>query len=67
MTGLALAREVNRQRPGMPVLLCTGFGDALSDQDIAAAGISAVARKPVEPADLHALLGRLLSNGSGPA
>ncbi len=60
MTGLALAREVTRQRPGVPVLLCTGFGDALSDQDIAAAGICAVARKPVEPADLYALLGRHL-------
>jgi PAS domain S-box-containing protein len=60
MTGLALAREVNRRRPDIPILLCTGFGDALTDQDITAAGISAVARKPVEPSDLYAMLGRHL-------
>ncbi len=67
MTGLALAREVTRHRPELPVLLCTGFGEDLPDQDIAAAGIRCVARKPVEPVDLRARLGRLLSNGSGPA
>ncbi len=61
MTGLALSREVTRQRPGLPVLLCTGFGDALSDAEIASAGIRAVARKPIEPGDLYVLLGRLLA------
>jgi PAS domain S-box-containing protein len=61
MTGVALAREVTRLRPGLPVLLCTGFGEDLPDEAILAAGIRFVARKPVEPAELRVSLGRLLS------
>jgi signal transduction histidine kinase/CheY-like chemotaxis protein len=67
MTGLALAREVTRLRPELPVLLSTGFGDDLPDQEIAAAGIRHVARKPVEPADLRAHLVRLLATGAASA
>jgi len=61
MTGVALARAVTRLRPGMPVLLCTGFSDDLRDDEINAAGVQAVLRKPLEPAELHACLARLLS------
>ena len=61
MTGIALAQEVTRLRPALPVLLCTGFGDDLSDQEIAAAGVRAVARKPVEPAQLYTLLSGFLA------
>lgn len=60
MTGLALSREVTRLRPGIPVLLCPGFGDDLSKRDIETAGICAVARKPIEPAALYTLLKRHL-------
>jgi PAS domain S-box-containing protein len=60
MTGLALSREATRLRPGMPVLLCTGFGEDISAADLAAAGVRALVRKPVEPGDLYALLRRHL-------
>ena len=60
MTGVAFAQAATRLRPGIPVLLCTGFSDDLRDDEIAAAGIRAVLRKPLEPADLHASLVRLI-------
>ena len=61
MTGVALANAVTQLRPGVPVLLCTGFGDDLQEDEIAAAGIHAVLRKPLEPADLRANLDRLIA------
>ena len=61
MTGVALARAVTRRRPGMPVLLCTAFSDDFRDDEISAAGVQAVLRKPLDPGQLHACLARLLS------
>jgi len=61
MTGVALAREVTRRRPGMPVLLCTAFSDDFRDDEINDAGVQEVLRKPIDPAQLHACLVRLLS------
>ena len=61
MTGVALAQAVTQLRPGMPVLLCTGFSDDLREEEITAAGIHAVLRKPLEPADLRANLDRLIA------
>jgi CheY-like chemotaxis protein len=56
MTGLELARQVRAIRPGMPVILCTGYGENLRKAELGAAGVRALARKPVEPAELFALL-----------
>ena len=64
MTGVALARAVTRLRPGMPVLLCTGFSDDLREDEINAAGVHAVLRKPLDPAELHACLARVLSTAA---
>jgi CheY-like chemotaxis protein len=64
MTGVALARAVTRLRPGMPVLLCTAFTDDLRDDEVNAAGVHAVLRKPLKPADLRACLARLLSTAA---
>jgi len=61
MTGVALARAVTRLRPGMPVLLCTAFSDDFRDDEIDDAGVQAVVRKPLDPAELRACLARLLS------
>ena len=46
MSGDQLAREVLRRRPGLPVILCTGFSETL-DQDAALAiGVKAFVMKP---------------------
>src|SRR5262249_33574909 len=56
LTGLELARQVRGIRPGMPVILYTGYGEEISDAPLAAAGVRALARKPVDPSELFALV-----------
>jgi CheY-like chemotaxis protein len=56
LTGLELARHIRGLRPQTPVILYTGYGEEISDAELAAAGIRALARKPVEPAELLALV-----------
>jgi PAS domain S-box-containing protein len=56
MTGLELARELAAIRPDLPVILYTGYADGVMDAQVEAAAVRAVLRKPVEPAQLLALL-----------
>ena len=56
LTGLELARQIRGTRPGTPVILYTGYGEEISDAQLASAGVRALARKPVEPAELMQLL-----------
>jgi CheY-like chemotaxis protein len=64
MTGLELARELLAIRPGLPVVLYTGYADGVMDAQVEAAGVRALLKKPVEPAQLLALL-RALHGGAG--
>jgi CheY-like chemotaxis protein len=56
LTGLQLAKLVTRMRPGIPVILCTGYGEDLKPRELEAAGVRTLAKKPVEPAQLRELL-----------
>jgi CheY-like chemotaxis protein len=56
VTGLELARQIRGIRPGTPVVLYTGYGEDIAEAELAVAGVRALARKPVEPAELFALL-----------
>ncbi len=56
MMGLELARELTAIRPGLPVILCSGYADGVAAAELEAAGVRALVRKPVEPAQLLALL-----------
>lgn len=48
MDGLSLAREAKRLRPRLPVICCTGFGDARAERTAAEIGVSAFIRKPID-------------------
>jgi CheY-like chemotaxis protein len=48
MTGELLARELSKIRPKFPILLCTGFSDAISEEKAAFMGIKGFLFKPVE-------------------
>ena len=63
MTGLALAREVARLRPGLPVILCTGYAEDLSPQELREAGVARLLRKPVEPSQFFPILAAHLARG----
>ncbi|MFC7408122.1 response regulator [Hydrogenophaga atypica] len=48
MDGLALAGQVHRRLPALPIFLCTGHGEGLDAADLAARGIRQVFRKPLD-------------------
>jgi CheY-like chemotaxis protein len=56
LTGLALAREIARLRPGLPVILYTGYAEDLSPAELREAGVLQLVRKPIEPAQFFPLL-----------
>jgi len=56
LTGLGLARVLRRLRPGLPVILYTGYAEDLSPQELREAGVLQLVRKPVEPAQFFPLL-----------
>ena len=52
MSGFALANEVHRIRPGMPILLMSGFSAAMSADTLRAEGVRAMLQKPFTPDEL---------------
>jgi PAS domain S-box-containing protein len=61
ITGMNLAREIAAARPGLPLVLCTGNSERIEQEELDAAGIRALVRKPVEPEELYGLLRTCLS------
>lgn len=52
MTGTQLASEIFSIRPKMPVILCTGFSELISEERAKALGIKAYIMKPIMQKDL---------------
>lgn len=48
MTGLDLTEEVKRIRPGMPVVLCSGYSDKVDEASASSFGIKAFVAKPFD-------------------
>jgi len=47
MSGIRLAEKVNRIRPDLPILLCSGFDEILQDRELAKVGVRALLVKPL--------------------
>lgn len=47
LSGMELCREVKKQRETVPVILCSGYGEKLSEEKLGDAGFSAWFTKPV--------------------
>ena len=60
MTGLALAEQMLRTRPDLPVLLCTGYGDQITHAQCHDLGIRELIYKPVSKQELAAAIRRVL-------
>jgi PAS domain S-box-containing protein len=60
MTGKELAAELIKMRPGIPVILLTGYGNAMSKEDAAELGIREFAMKPIEKNKLVKAIRRIL-------
>ncbi|NJO55191.1 MAG: response regulator [Rhodospirillales bacterium] len=61
MTGLELVRRVRPIHPDLPIILYTGNADARDAEEVEAAGVRALVRKPVDVAALGELLRDLLA------
>jgi CheY-like chemotaxis protein len=60
MTGLQLAAEVTRLRPGLPVLMVSGYADNADPEVLRTHGVTATLRKPHTASELEAALAALL-------
>jgi two-component system cell cycle sensor histidine kinase/response regulator CckA len=47
MTGRDLAREIFKIRSDIPIILCTGFSDTVSEEDAKAMGMKEFVMKPI--------------------
>jgi len=61
MTGLELACWLVELRPGLPIVLYTGYGDNLQNANLERCGVQAVLPKPVDAAALRELVVRMLA------
>lgn len=64
LTGMELARQMLARRPTLPIVLCTGFSEATSQEAAFAIGIAAFLNKPVAPEKLAGTVRRLLDSRS---
>ncbi len=60
MTGMELAAELRQIRPSIPVILCTGYSELVTEQNIRAAGIQEVVMKPLIMHEVGRIIRRVL-------
>jgi signal transduction histidine kinase/ActR/RegA family two-component response regulator len=65
VTGKELAREVLGLRPRLPVILCTGFSDAIDEATAREMGIRAFIVKPIVMRELAETVRRVLDGAHG--
>lgn len=61
MTGYDLALEIMAVKPGLPVVLCTGFSSPQLEEEARAAGIRCFMKKPIGARQLADLVSRMLN------
>lgn len=60
LTGEALALEIHRMRPEIPIILCTGLSHTMTEAQAAALGIQALVMKPLTFQELSQVIRRVL-------
>jgi len=60
MAGIDLAREILKVRPGLPVILCTGYSETVNEEEALASGISAFMLKPFSVKEIAETIRRVL-------
>jgi signal transduction histidine kinase/ActR/RegA family two-component response regulator len=63
MTGSDLARRMLQIRPGMPIILCTGYSSLITEEKAKIFGIKGFAMKPLAKKDIAALIREVLDGG----
>jgi PAS domain S-box-containing protein len=62
MTGTDLAEQILQIRPGIPIILCTGFSERINEEGAKKAGICAFLMKPGNRRDIALLVRKVLKN-----
>jgi CheY-like chemotaxis protein len=62
LSGFELARRIMSLRPGMPVILCTGYSDLVTEEAALAAGIKAFVTKPLRRVEIAETIQRVMEN-----
>jgi PAS domain S-box-containing protein len=60
MTGMDMARRMLQIRPGMPIILCTGYSSLISEDKAKSYGIKGFAMKPLSKKDIAKLVREVL-------
>ncbi len=65
MTGEQLAAAVLKIRPGMPIMLCTGYSEKVSEEKAREIGISSFVMKPMDKTDFAVSVRKVLDETKG--
>jgi PAS domain S-box-containing protein len=60
ISGVEIAREMLRIRPGLPIILCTGYSETLNEEEALAAGVRAFMMKPFSVKEIADTIRRVL-------
>jgi CheY-like chemotaxis protein len=60
MTGEDLAKELMIIRPNIPIILCTGFSEGITEEKVKSGGIRALVMKPIALRDIAQAVRRVL-------
>ena len=66
LTGTQLAEELIAIRPDIPVILCTGFGENVSQEQVNSIGIKKFINKPISKQQIAAIIRDLLEKSPTP-
>jgi len=61
LTGRELARRLRVLRPDVPIILCTGFSEAVQDRSPQVLGVSRVLQKPMRLHELAVAIREVLA------
>lgn len=64
LTGLAFAARIRAIRPGLPVIVCSGYGNTALERNAREVSVAALLRKPLRAEDLALALHRALQRSA---
>jgi PAS domain S-box-containing protein len=64
MTGMQLAREMLAIRPSLPIVLCTGFSEVITEKKALAGGVRAFLMKPIVRSEFTRTIRRVLDGNA---
>ena len=62
MTGLELAKKLINIRPDIPIILCTGFNDMVTEKKAKALGVQEFITKPASKKKIAGTIRKILDN-----